>query len=424
MTKHYRIWGVLLFATSCLFLITAGCGQLAPIPATQKEWTVMFYAAGDNDLESYILNNVIQLQKAGSTSQVNIVAETDWYHHDGTSTTLTTGEGVGRWYIEKSSSTTSLTSKLVGTLQEINTGSAASVKDFVLWAVQNYPAKHYMLVMSSHGGGWKNSPPLKARGLGQDYTSDTTKQLLITLPDFKTILPDIKSTLGKKIDIIACDACLNGMVEVAYQFKDYADYLVASEEIVPGYGFPWDTIAISLVADPTRSPRDVTIDIVNKYYTSYNQQTNTTIAAIDLSKIDAVASQFKTFAALFDTSAKLLAFKNLVNSGTNYDFTIQRYYDATFRDAWDMADKIITYMSSDASYNDIVAKCTDLKNAIRDSVILSRYTSGIPRSYTVYNSYGLAIYIPTPETIAYDTEYNKLDFTAFTGWGDFLQKLK
>lgn len=424
MKKHFRILGFMLFVISCLFLLAAGCGQVTSNPdPSQKEWTVIFYAAGDNDLEEYILNNIIELQKAGSTNQVNIVAQTDWWHHDGTAGTLVTGESVGRWYIEKSDSLTSITSKLVESLPEINTGTAAAVKDFVLWAVQHYPAKHYMLVMSSHGGGWRNTPPLKARGLGQDYTSDDTKQLLITLPDLKTALADIKTTLGKNLDILACDACLNGMIEFAYQIKDSVDYLVASEEVVPGYGFPWDNIAVNLVANSGLSPRDLSINMVDLYYNLYYQQVNSTLSAIDLSKISALASEVKDLASLLNTPTYSLEFKNLINDNSSSGgyYLIQRYSDVTFRDLSDMAQKINLYMQNLTP--EIIAKCTSIQSAVSTAVIASRYTSAARSSYPVYYSYGLSIYVPTAETSAYNTEYSNLDFASATGWGDFLQSL-
>ncbi|MFA5878777.1 MAG: clostripain-related cysteine peptidase, partial [Candidatus Margulisiibacteriota bacterium] len=413
-----------LFVTLSFILLTIiGCGQTVPAP-TQKQWTIMFYAAGDNDLDSHLFNSVVQLQKAGSTSQVNIVAETDWWHRQGAADTLVTGEGVGRWYIEKSDSVTKLTSTLVESVAEINTGTATSVKDFVIWAAQKYPAQHYMLVMTSHGGGWRtNAQALAARGVGQDYTSDPTKQILITLPEFKAVLPSIKSALGKNIDIFACDSCLNGMVEFAYQFKDHVDILVASEENVPGTSFPWDTIAVSLVADPTISAVNLAKNIVNLYYTAYTQQQITTLAAIDLSKITAVVTAIKELAPLFDTTSKDTAFKNLVNTASGQNYSIQRYGDVTFRDIWDMADKIITNWGSDPAYSSIVSKCATIKTAVESAVLLSKYTSGSSDTYSVANSHGLSLYIPTPQTTAYDTDYTNLDFTTYTGWGTFLQKL-
>ena len=37
-----------------------------------------------------------------------------------------------------------------------------------------------------------------------------------------------------KVDLIFSDTCLNGMIEVAEQLKDYATCIVGSEELEPG----------------------------------------------------------------------------------------------------------------------------------------------------------------------------------------------
>ena len=69
MNKKFLFLGFSLMLLSCLFLLTSGCGQVTSnSDPSQKDWTIIFYAAGDNDLEEYILNNIIELQKAGSTN--------------------------------------------------------------------------------------------------------------------------------------------------------------------------------------------------------------------------------------------------------------------------------------------------------------------------------------------------------------------
>lgn len=402
-----------------LFLLASSCGQGGSPSPTTRQWTIMLYCAGDNDLESLIFDNVNQLEKVGSTSQVAMVAQTDWWHHEGTSETLSTGEGVGRWYLEKDPDMSRIKSPLIVSLEEINTGTAEAIRDFVVWAAANYPASRYLLIISSHGGGWR-SPQPSAKGVGQDYTSDPEKGLLITLPELKRVLPDIYSALGsKKIDLLAIDACLNGATEFAYQVKDYADILIASEEIIPGTGYPYDNFAADLVANPTMSAEALAINIVNYYQAQYHLQSNTTLAAIQLNKIGGLAERLKNFAALFD-AAKAALFRELVNYRSGNQYTVQRYHDVTFRDLWDMADKVCQNLTGDA-YAAITAESAAIKAAVEEAVIISRYTTSEGGRYSVANSYGLSIYLPTPQTTTYESEYSGLDFSADTGWGSFLQ---
>jgi hypothetical protein len=50
------------------------------------------------------------------------------------------------------------------------------------------------------------------------------------------------SEAHKKFEIVAMDACSMSMVEFAYELKDVAEYMVASEEAVPYWSFPYTSI--------------------------------------------------------------------------------------------------------------------------------------------------------------------------------------
>lgn len=56
------------------------------------------------------------------------------------------------------------------------------------------------------------------------------------MKDYKTVLQKITDQLGKKIDIIAFEICVTGMIEVAYQMSSYVDYMIGTEE----HGFGGD----------------------------------------------------------------------------------------------------------------------------------------------------------------------------------------
>jgi hypothetical protein len=44
---------------------------------------------------------------------------------------------------------------------------------------------------------------------------------------------------GKKVDLIFSDTCLNGMIEVLEQFKEFAEVVVGSEDLEPGGGWEY-----------------------------------------------------------------------------------------------------------------------------------------------------------------------------------------
>jgi hypothetical protein len=89
---------------------------------------------------------------------------------------------------------------------------------FITWTVQRYPAQHYLLMLADHGYGWK--------GLLTDESSFGNH---MTMSGLKQAID--KS--GAHIDLLAMNACLMQMIEVAYELHDSAvDIMVGSE--MPG----------------------------------------------------------------------------------------------------------------------------------------------------------------------------------------------
>ena len=55
------------------------------------------------------------------------------------------------------------------------------------------------------------------------------------------------------------------MVEVAYQLRGSADFIVGSEEVEPGDGWPYDRVLADLAAKPTMSAAQLGATIVKRY---------------------------------------------------------------------------------------------------------------------------------------------------------------
>ncbi|MCJ8345789.1 clostripain-related cysteine peptidase, partial [bacterium] len=72
-----------------------------------------------------------------------------------------------------------------------------------------------------------------------------------------------------KLDILAMDACLMSMFEVAYELKDSVSYLLASQENEPGTGYPYAEILNSLNHFEAMTPRALSRTIVHRFVKSY-----------------------------------------------------------------------------------------------------------------------------------------------------------
>ena len=259
-------------------------------------------AAGETDLQ--------EMAAVGSTPDVNIVAEFDCIGADGHSK---------RYYVKKDEL------KEVADLGETDSGDPNALLDYIAWAKENYPADRYALVLWNHGGGWDKSSidtisqEVGTKGFGRAEGAErsstsmgraffrTTLKTIMSLDssderaicsddgsghsldtvELGKVLAEAKKVLGQKIDLMGMDACLMANLEVAYQAREYVNYIVASEENEPFDGWPYTAVLQKLVDEPDMATADFGAHIVDAYIQSYAHTNNT--AAVDLSKAEELA---------------------------------------------------------------------------------------------------------------------------------------
>ncbi|OGR97681.1 MAG: hypothetical protein A2016_02995 [Elusimicrobia bacterium GWF2_62_30] len=227
-----------------------------------KEWTVMVFINGKNNLEQYALKDMNEMELVGSTDKLNIVVEVG--RIDGYSDEDGDWKGTRRYLIQKDADMEKVASKMVQDLGKTDMGDYKSVAAFGKWAKAAYPAKKYMLIVWNHGSGWEKS--LKARVTkGISYDDETNNHL--TTPQLGLALKE----LGK-VDVYGSDACLMQMPEVDYELKDYADYIVGSEETEPGDGYTYNTFLAPVAARPAMTPAELAKVAVDAYSDHYKEQ--------------------------------------------------------------------------------------------------------------------------------------------------------
>ncbi|MCJ7473329.1 MAG: clostripain-related cysteine peptidase [Actinobacteria bacterium] len=392
--KHAIIIVLIILSITLTGCFTNPSGHSIP------EWTVMIYLDADNDLESAGINDINEMELVGSSSKVNIVVQADRipnynFSNDDWTTTR-------RYYITQDSDQMQINSLLIGgDLGELNMGDPDTLVDFANWAVTEYPAEKYLLVIWNHGGGFRS--PAYSKGIAQD---DTSGKDIITMSELEDALSAISVQMGKNIDIVGMDACSMAMIEVAYQIKDYADILVTSEELEPGDGWPYDTILAQLAANPTMSPTQLAIDFVDKYIFSYPFK-EVTQSAIDLSYMDDLAGQLSSMAdsIMSDTLTSKDAYLNAAYSSQHYS---DYYHD--FIDLYDFCNKVYYYSNS----FEVKAIALIVQQNLLNSVINSDYNGG-----SVIDTKGLSIYFPLYKE--YDSEnYDNTNFARDTFWNEML----
>lgn len=407
MLKNYFI----LIFVLLLALITTGCGGgVAPPISNLPEWTVMVYLDADNNLESAGIDDINEMEMVGSSADVNIVIQVDRIprsvldaNNEGSDDDISNGNWTNtrRYYITQDYDPYTINSQLISELGELNMGSPQTLIDFATWAVTNYPAKKYLLVIWNHGGGFRS------KGLSKDIAwDDTSGGDKITMPELEYALSAISIQMGKNVDIVGMDACLMAMTEVAYQIKDYADILVTSEESEPNDGWPYDTILGQLVSYPTVTSNQLATNIVDSYIFSYTASDNVTQSAIDLSYMDTLAGQLSTLALaiMSDTLTPTVSYINAA-------YFSQYYHDYDFIGLYDFCNQLVTYSNS----LEVKNIASNIQQTLNYAVLRWGYNG-----YEVNKSRGLSIYFPYTY---YDTYYNNTNFSQDTFWDEMLSYL-
>ena len=417
--------------------------------ATAKDWTVMVYMAGDNNLDSAGVVDLKEMKKTGSTDRINIIVQFD---------RAGAGAATNRYYVQKGGT---IAKDAVAGLGETNMGDPAVLEDFVAWGIKRYPAAHYLLVLWNHGAGWDDAnlyegdvfsgaaPPVSRKkqllATGRSATRNL-KPLQFTLAraglsrtrralfrtsveravrnraiafddqaqdfldnvELKRVMMKIKRKLRKPIDILGMDACLMSMMEVAYQMRAAANYSVGSEETEPGEGWPYDLILKSMAADPGMSPQDVAKLIVSKYLASYKHGDNVTQSAVRLANlktlVDAISKLGRCLSSALPNPSKRSAIMTARAQVQEYS----RPYD-DYCDLLDLCD----LLKDGVADTQVQTACSDVRTAASDAVVVSGYKGG-----AVDKSHGLSIYFPKRSL---SPLYRTLDFTKASTWDEFLK---
>jgi len=358
----------------------------------EAQWTFMVYLDADNNLETYGELNLEWLETVGSTVDVNFLVLMDTlsgvadllYVKDGTS------DSVGGAY---------------GYPAEVDMADPEVLTEFIVNGCNDYPADKYALILWDHGGGW--------RGLCWDDTTseETGESEFISMVELRDALLDANEETGILLDVIGFDLCLMAMPEVAYQVRDCAEYVVFSEETVPGAGFPYDGIAEGLVAEATMDGAGLCELIVEQYgiyYTVTPGFVDWTISAFDMEYMDDV------FEAVDDLGSELIVslrqYMNLIQQDL---LSAQKYY---YPYNVDLKGFAMNLLEDDMIVND------DLK-AAAEAVIAAVEGGIFAMVNSDYNdeSYGLAIYAPSTNDGMHHIKetYEDIPFGQDTSWYEF-----
>ncbi len=258
-----------------------------------KEWSVFVFMNADNNLSPYSYLDLHEMESLGSTTSVDVVVQLDTIQNTGVKRfhlsqdpeVAKNPRAYRQWTLDDvlDFDETRMISPIVEYLPEINSGTKKALRDFLNFAFENYPAKHYAVIVWSHGMGWDAKisedfktypshldlsgittplPPEEIEKYRENKThpqggisfDESTKEgeAHLTIPELRSVLSHVSATYldSQPIDVYASDACLMQMLEVAYEFKKQVRYIVGSANMEGKMGWPYRSILKALMDAP------------------------------------------------------------------------------------------------------------------------------------------------------------------------------
>lgn len=401
-----------------------------------KEWTVLFYMDGNNNLQGLTTSTFRQLEKAGSSDDVNVVAQLSrnkhWYDF-----IFKDWSGARRYYVEKNPKpsnqleemlhwrfppfTGNIKSPVLEKLGEVDMGDPVSLENFIIWGIKNYPAEKFMLVLMNHGAGFMGS------------MHDEKSKSIISNDELAKVLENVYRKTGVKVDILAFDACLMGQSEVAYELKDKAKILIGSEENEAGAATPYEPILKDLQKGALGAKEISPEELAKLYVYEAKVQPGSSLftptqSAVDLSKMDYVkASSDRLAKALFESKIDRLTMQDIIKKTQHYCNAIDYKPYTDYRDLYHFAEVLL----KDERIKDLNVKeaAKEAMQAVKSAVIAEEHV-GSP----VRNSHGLSIYLPgnygydrapvmhAPPTYSKTHHYEDTAWAKDTAWDEMLKK--
>lgn len=419
-------------AAVLLLSATVGCCKEKPEePVNVNRKVLLFYECGVNNLTSYLKNNMDGTEKGLPAGYVpresgDVVLIYSRYSKGAFDYTPVESH-LRRIYKKPNGKIVSDTLKTFGT--ETIAASSSTMRQVLTYVKDEFPAKGYGLVFSSHGSGWlpagyyyspsrfeddhkgevgtsrqgiaaqsvghprlpvpegdlPDTDPFygMTRSIGQDYIKGSYYGHEMSVSEFADAIP-------YHLDYLLFDMCFSGGVEVAYGLKDKADYLGLSPAEVLGYGmFDYTKITSFLLNRETPDLEGLFKDSFEMYDKQSGAYRSSTVNLVRTSGLDNLAS---VCARMINEYSDTLADAPVDD--------IQGYYRQGRHYFYDLVD---IFEKCGASKADL----EDLDKAVDGCVIYKNSTGQFLEEYDIKAYSGFSMYLPCAGTPLLDLYYRK-----------------
>ncbi|HKG96223.1 MAG TPA: clostripain-related cysteine peptidase, partial [Pyrinomonadaceae bacterium] len=306
-----------------------------------KEWTIMIYMAGDNNLAVDMAYAMEQIKGVAdeSANSPNL-----FVYYDGNSPAIPTlycdfSEPRNPRYVRSYKVPNKLYK--VPTKPNENAANGNSILNFVNWCINTVEVEHdgeisfgrradkYALIFSGHSLGFQDIGLFRDETTGKSMKMFDFYGVLQRMVCNKAQLEELADQMqwegeeretetavlfGKKLAILGFDSCVMGMLEVGYQFERVAETMIVSEGSVPSAGWTYAKLLGCLAREDAHmhTPQSVAELFVKQFVRSQDAFTVGGVS-VDMAAWD--MSEFVSLSAAFDglSEALLMCFENKKN---------------------------------------------------------------------------------------------------------------
>ena len=437
----------------------------------EKEWTIMIYMAGDNNLAvdmAYAMEQIKGIAAPGVDSPNLFV------YYDGNSPSIPTlycdfSEPGKPRYVRSYK----VPNKLYGVTKKHNENAAdrLSIVNFIDWCLNTVEvedngqisygrrAQKYALIFSGHSLGFqdiglfKDETTGKSMKMSEFYTVlqrlTATPEQLEEMANANKLKDEVRATettmlVGQKLDLLGFDSCVMGMLEVGYQFNDVAHVLIASEGSVPSAGWTYAKILGCLTREDGRNldVRSVGELFVRQFIDSQDSYTvggvSVDMAAWDLSLFPQLGDAFdglsEVLVACFEDPNTRI-YRQMERAILKVHWKCQSYMfdqnvdlgdfcELLYEESGSIADELGEGEDVDFLRQVVQEHCLNVLKELNAAVILSGFSGG---GYQYSN--GVSVFFPWSRD-AYEVSKKNYESLWFTkdvkrkqlSWADFLRK--
>ena len=328
--------------------------KLRNIPTADADWTLMLYmAAGkSSDLDTVAVRDLQEIERGiralgpGNPVRVFIQIGRHW------------PRAIQRYRIDYSG--THLVQALPA---KTGMGKGKTLSDFLTWVAGKKAGKatKYGLILWGHAYGL---------GFGRDHGDPLTlEEIQKALADFEAARRKSWPEGGGKLELLGANACAMSYVEAAFQLRDSAELMVASQITVPFAGWPYEAILTRLTAPTT--PLALGQTIVDAYVNQFRDVPTSEKLAMTIlnlpaargldQKIHKLASAVEQAIRANDFKSETVSlFRDIFTSATGGD--VRPLIDLTR-----LCEALLSEQHPAISSSDITTSADELLDAIRPS---------------------------------------------------------